>query len=198
MTNATPGGGVRHACAVNERALQGQRDRVVALRALRHEDIGPYLAAFADDPGLAVALGTDAPTAEGLARRVDATPQAGATVHAAAIADAATDAFAGVAMMHHLEAEHARGEVGFWVVPGARRRGLAEHAVGLLIGWAFAELGLERIELTTTPENGAAAALAGKLGFTREGVLRSRDVEFGRRVDIVWFGLLRDEWAWRP
>ena len=165
---------------------------------MRHADIVPYLGAFADDPDLAVALGVDAPSAEGLARRIDAPPQAGGTVRSAAIADRDDDSFAGMVVLRHLEADHARAEVGFWVVPAARRRGLAEHAVGLLIGWAFAELGLERIELTTTPDNRAAAALAHKLGFTHEGVLRSRDIEHGRRVDIVWFGLLRDEWAWRP
>ena len=38
-------------------------------------------------------------------------------------------------------------------------------------------------------------ALAARLGFTHEGVLRARNVERGRRVDVVWFGLLREEWA---
>lgn len=183
---------------VSDRSPHGQRDRVVVLRALRHDDIGPYLAAFADDPDLAMLLGVDVPSAEALARRIDAPPRTGATVRSAAIADRDTDSFAGMVVLHHLEADHARAEVGFWVVPAARRGGRAEHAVGLLIGWAFAELGLERIELTTTPDNLAAAALARKLGFAHEGVLRSRDVEHGRRVDIVWFGLLRDEWAWQP
>jgi RimJ/RimL family protein N-acetyltransferase len=198
MTNATPVARVRHACAVSDRSPHGLRDRAVALRALRHDDIAAYVAAFTDDPELAVLLGTDPPDAESLARRIDAPPQAGATAWAAVIADPDTDAFCGIVLLHHLEAEHARAEVGFWLVPAARRRGLAERAVALLIGWAFTELGLERIELTTTPDNQGAAALARKLGFTHEGVLRSRDVEHGRRVDIVWFGLLRDEWAWQP
>ena len=33
------------------------------------------------------------------------------------------------------------------------------------------------------------------LGFRQEGVLRKRNVERGRRVDIVWFGVLREEWT---
>jgi RimJ/RimL family protein N-acetyltransferase len=48
--------------------------------------------------------------------------------------------------------------------------------------------------MTTTPENPAVPALAQRLGFTQEGVLRSRNVERGQRVDLVWFGLLREEW----
>ncbi|MDX6511982.1 MAG: Acetyltransferase domain, partial [Gaiellaceae bacterium] len=61
------------------------------------------------------------------------------------------------------------------------------------VGWAFAELGLDRIELTTTAANVAAQALAKHLGFTREGVLRGRELERGRRVDIVMYGLLRED-----
>jgi RimJ/RimL family protein N-acetyltransferase len=52
----------------------------------------------------------------------------------------------------------------------------------------------QRVEMTTIPENQAVPALAARLGFTQEGILRSRDVERGRRVDIMWFGLLREEW----
>ena len=37
-------------------------------------------------------------------------------------------------------------------------------------------------------------ALAERLGFTQEGVLRKRNVERGQRVDVVWFGVLREEW----
>jgi RimJ/RimL family protein N-acetyltransferase len=48
--------------------------------------------------------------------------------------------------------------------------------------------------MTTTPNNAGAAAVAERLGFVREGVLRRRNVERGRRVDLVWFGLLQEEW----
>jgi RimJ/RimL family protein N-acetyltransferase len=48
--------------------------------------------------------------------------------------------------------------------------------------------------MTTIPENQIVPALARRLGFRQEGILRRRNVERGRRVDIVWFGLLREEW----
>ena len=38
--------------------------------------------------------------------------------------------------------------------------------------WAFGELGVERLELLTYPGNEASQALAGRLGFTRECLLR--------------------------
>jgi ribosomal-protein-alanine N-acetyltransferase len=48
--------------------------------------------------------------------------------------------------------------------------------------------------MTTTPDNAAVFGLARRLGFTQEGVLRKRNVERGERVDVVWFGVLREEW----
>jgi RimJ/RimL family protein N-acetyltransferase len=67
--------------------------------------------------------------------------------------------------------------------------------MSLLVDWLFDHRWLRRLELTTTPDNAGALALAESLGFTREGVLRQRVVERGKEVDIVWFGLLRKEWA---
>jgi RimJ/RimL family protein N-acetyltransferase len=48
--------------------------------------------------------------------------------------------------------------------------------------------------MTTTPDNAGALVLARRLGFEQEGILRQRAIERGRAVDLVWFGLLRDEW----
>jgi RimJ/RimL family protein N-acetyltransferase len=35
------------------------------------------------------------------------------------------------------------------------------------------------------------------MGFAQEGALRERNVERGRHVDVVWFGVLREEWEAR-
>ena len=48
--------------------------------------------------------------------------------------------------------------------------------------------------MTTTLDNVAVHAVARRLGFQREGMLRKRNVERGHRVDVVWLGLLREEW----
>jgi RimJ/RimL family protein N-acetyltransferase len=47
--------------------------------------------------------------------------------------------------------------------------------------------------MTTLPDNAASLALAQKIGFTREGLLRSRNFERGKHVDIVMLGLLAGE-----
>ena len=63
-------------------------------------------------------------------------------------------------------------EIGYWVKREARRGGIALAAARLVIDWAFAKVGVERLELLTYPGNEASQALAGRLGFTRECLLR--------------------------
>jgi RimJ/RimL family protein N-acetyltransferase len=71
-----------------------------------------------------------------------------------------------------LFADRQAAEIGYWVRREARRRGVALGAARLVIAWAFHDLGIERLELLTYPGNEASQALAGRLGFTREGLLR--------------------------
>lgn len=63
-------------------------------------------------------------------------------------------------------------EVGYWVVPAARRRGVATQAVALAAGCAFTTLGLHRIQLYHSVANVASCAVARAAGFVYEGMLR--------------------------
>jgi RimJ/RimL family protein N-acetyltransferase len=90
--------------------------------------------------------------------------------------------------------EHARGEVGYWLAPEARRQGHATRALQLICAWGFEALGLERIELLAASGNLASQLVATRAGFTPEAVLRSymRNGD-GERIDMLAFGLLRGE-----
>ena len=85
-----------------------------------------------------------------------------------------------------------RPSVGYMVAPGARGRGLATRALRVAARWAVAEAGVERLELTTHPENVASQRVAEKAGFVREGLLRAYLVSRrdGTRRDSVLFSLL--------
>ena len=88
-----------------------------------------------------------------------------------AVTDAATgDLLGSVSLDRHPEREAA--EIGYWVKREARRRGVALAAARLVVAWAFGELGIERLELLTYPGNKASQALAARLGFARECLLR--------------------------
>jgi RimJ/RimL family protein N-acetyltransferase len=84
-------------------------------------------------------------------------------------------------------------EVGYWVAPWARGRGVATAAARLLATHAFGQ-GVRRLSLRTEWENTASQRVAIGAGFTREGVQReggaNRD---GTRHDlIVWARLDTD------
>jgi RimJ/RimL family protein N-acetyltransferase len=83
--------------------------------------------------------------------------------------------------------------VGYWLAPGARGRSAAAQAVRLLARWAFAELGLARLELTCGPDNEASQHVAERCGFSREGLLRSHVPFKGTRRDSVIYSLLPGE-----
>ena len=89
-----------------------------------------------------------------------------------------------------------QGTTGYWCAPGVRGRGLTTRALCLLSRHAFEELGVERMQLYTDPENHASQRVAEKAGYQREGILRShlphRD---GSRADSVVFSLLPGELA---
>jgi len=154
-------------------------------------------AAFAADGELGRLLGVerdpDEAALRGRLERIDALREEGRFLELA-IAGSETDELLGSVTLHSLDWRNRRGEVGFFVVPDARRRGVAQSAVALALDWMFDGLGLDRVEMTTTPDNAAVAALAAALGFAREGLLRSRNLERGARVDVVYFGLMRSEW----
>jgi RimJ/RimL family protein N-acetyltransferase len=89
-----------------------------------------------------------------------------------------------------MDGRHRKAEVGYWVAPGARRRGVATRATRLVSRWALERLGIERVELLANPANEPSQRVAGAAGFTREGLLRAYRVRKGRREDLVMFSLL--------
>jgi ribosomal-protein-alanine N-acetyltransferase len=166
----------------------------IALRRMRARDAAPWAAAFREDPDLGRMVGADEDPDEGWARRFIARQprlRARGQYLGLTVTDETGRPFLGHVMLHSVAWHHKRAEVGYWLVPAARGRGAGRAAVSLLVDWAFETLGLDRVEITTTPDNAAARALAARLGFAEEGVMRARNCERGRRVDIVMLARLR-------
>lgn len=79
---------------------------------------------------------------------------------------------AGYVSVFELDFDQLDGEVGYFVLPGRRRRGVATRAVETAAGYAFGRLGLLRLMLYHAVENVASCAIAERSGFRLEGVHR--------------------------
>lgn len=101
--------------------------------------------------------------------------------------DPQTDAVLAAASLRRVQADRAQAEIGYWVAPWARGKGLATAVVRALSPAAF-EAGLARIELCVEWENVASQRVALAAGYRREGVRRAaaarRD---GERYDLIAF-----------
>lgn len=73
-------------------------------------------------------------------------------------------------------------------------QGLGREACALLIRYGFEELNLQRIGLRLWASNTRAQRLYDGLGFVQEGRLRRAGYVNGVAEDLVWMGLLREEW----
>ena len=100
----------------------------------------------------------------------------------------------GLVTLSDLDAAMGNGETGIMLAGRAwQGRGFATEAMGLLLGYAFGELGLHRVYARVAEENRPSLNLFRRLGFQQEGRLREAMRRGGRFVDLILFGLLEDE-----
>jgi ribosomal-protein-serine acetyltransferase len=89
------------------------------------------------------------------------------------------------------------GEIGYWIDGGYEGQGLVSQAVAAVLDQAFGPLGLDRVSLHTDAANERSRALARRLGFAEEGLLRQALAFPGERRDEAAYGLLAREWNQR-
>jgi RimJ/RimL family protein N-acetyltransferase len=111
---------------------------------------------------------------------------------ALAAVHADTGEVVGGGTIHHLDVERRIVEIGYFVLPAARRRGYATTIARMLAEHAFS-LGIERVAAYVNVGNTASERVLEKAGFTREGVVRSMPKPDGRRIDKTLFSLLPGE-----
>ena len=81
--------------------------------------------------------------------------------------------------------------IGSWIVPGARGRGAASRAVGLLATWGLDRAGFARIEAWVEPDNLGSIRVMERCGFVAEGRLRSFLAFPDRRADALVYSRVR-------
>ena len=73
-------------------------------------------------------------------------------------------------------------------------KGYGTDAMRLCLQYAFLELGMQRVSLGLHEYNPRALRSYEKAGFRLEGRTRQEMQREGRRYDVIWMGVLREEW----
>jgi RimJ/RimL family protein N-acetyltransferase len=150
-------------------------DGTITVRRTAERDIPEILVAYQDDPELHVRMGNPRPPSGAeLGRRSERAEDDRLAGHGLSltITEVGDDACVGQIDVHRVDWENARAELGVWVAPGRRGRGLARRALALAGPWLLLETGLERLELLTQTDNEPLQRAARAAGFQYEGVLR--------------------------
>jgi ribosomal-protein-serine acetyltransferase len=85
-------------------------------------------------------------------------------------------------------------ELGYWLDEAMQGKGIVTAACRTMVWHAFEEHQLHKVVISCATDNPRSRAVAGRLGFVQEGTLRQADRLHDRYVDMVFYGLLKEEW----
>jgi len=110
------------------------------------------------------------------------------------VLDADSGRLLGNVSLHKIDPDQSIAEMGYRVGPWARGRGVGTASVRVVTDWAFARLGLHRVQLYHAVANVASCRVATKAGYLNEATLRSAAVYGdGRRHDEHLHGRLKED-----
>jgi ribosomal-protein-alanine N-acetyltransferase len=87
--------------------------------------------------------------------------------------------------------------IGYWIDEAHAGQGLVPEALVLMLGLAFEELHLHRVEVAIVPRNAASRRVVEKLGLREEGTAQHYLQIRGVWEDHVRYAITVDEWAER-
>lgn len=97
---------------------------------------------------------------------------------------------------HDIDWRNRVGEAG--IIIGARDywgKGYGTDAMQTLVAWGFYTLNLNRVQLRVYADNERAIRSYQKVGFQIEGRLRQGNFYHGSYRDVLYMGVLREDWA---
>ena len=103
-------------------------------------------------------------------------------------------ALAGVLGQHYVDSLNRRTELGYWLDAGHQGGGIVTRAVARLTDYAFAEQDCNRVILHCATGNTRSRAVAERLGFVQEGILREAEWLYDHYVDLVVYSMLQRTW----
>jgi ribosomal-protein-serine acetyltransferase len=106
-------------------------------------------------------------------------------------------ALAGVIGQHYVDYLNRRTELGYWIDASHQGGGIVTKSAARLTDFAFTDQDCNRVILHCAAGNAKSRAVAERLGFTQEGILREAEWLYDHYVDLVVYSMLKSQWAMR-
>jgi ribosomal-protein-serine acetyltransferase len=85
-------------------------------------------------------------------------------------------------------------ELGYWLDAAMQGKGIVTRSCRTMVRHAFEEHRVHKVVISCATDNPRSRAVAERLGFVQEGILRQAGRLHERYVDVVFYGLLKEEW----
>ena len=110
-----------------------------------------------------------------------------------AVAQSSDDTVVGTCGFNDWSAVHQWAELAYDLAPSHWGKGLMRQAVTAVIRWAFQGQLVNRVQAFVRVDNAPSQGLLERVGFQREGCLRSYRICRGKPYDFYVYGLLRSD-----
>ncbi|HNE27806.1 MAG TPA: GNAT family protein [Saprospiraceae bacterium] len=89
------------------------------------------------------------------------------------------------------------GSIGYWLGEQFQGKGIIVQSCIGITDYGFNALGINRIEIRCATGNLKSRAVAERLGFRHEGIMRDGELLQGAFIDLHVFSMLKKEWEQR-
>lgn len=103
------------------------------------------------------------------------------------------DALVGI-LDYRLNWQNRTVELGYWLDCAQQGKGIITQTCRVMVQHAFEEHQMQKVVISCAIDNPRSRAVAGRLGFIQEGILRQVVRLHDRTIDGVFYGLLDKEW----
>ncbi len=110
-----------------------------------------------------------------------------------AIARKSDNKLVGSCGFNYWNRDHSRAEISYDLARELWGKGIMTKTVKSVLGFAFIQMQLVRVEATVHPNNQGSLSVLRKCGFKKEGLLRKHKLLHGTFYDAIMLSLLQEE-----
>jgi RimJ/RimL family protein N-acetyltransferase len=106
-----------------------------------------------------------------------------------------TDELIGIMAILKVDKKNKNAELGYWITKGYWNSGFATEAGNKVLEFGFNALNLERMYAKFVPENNASKRVMEKIGMEYEGKLRHEVLKENKFIDMIYYGIIKENWG---